>query len=131
MHMGFSPSHQLYKPFDQYISPNSSTVPGTDQPDTVGKFNVGELRSKDSYVMAERQDSSSETGSQQILHLSDYQGPAVVSVPEKTKHPQQFGDANNRYMDDDHFSEMPDSKINMNKVKVLMGRGQEIEDDKK
>ena len=49
--MGCSPSHQLYKPFDQYISPNSSTVPGTDHPATVGKFKVGELRSKDSDVI--------------------------------------------------------------------------------
>ena len=80
--------------------------------------------------MAERKYSSSEPGSHQILHLSDYQVPAVVSVPEKTKHPQQFGDTNNRDMDDDHFSEMPESNINMNKVKVLMGRGEEIEDDK-
>ena len=53
----------------------------------------------------------------------------VVSVPEKTKHLQQFGDATNSDIDDDHFSEMPDSGVIMKKVKVLMGRGQEIEDD--
>ena len=53
----------------------------------------------------------------------------VVSVPEKTKHLQQFGDATNSDIDDDHFSEMPDSEVNMKKVKLLMGRGQEIEDD--
>ena len=33
-------------------------------------------------------------------------------------------------MDDDHFSEIPDSEVNMKKVKVLIGRGQYIEDDK-
>ena len=49
---------------------------GPDQPDTVGKFRVGELRSNDSDVMkmtgkfvAERKYSSSKTGSQKILHL--------------------------------------------------------------
>jgi len=31
--------------------------------------------------------------------------------------------------DDDHFSGMPESETNMKKVKVLMGRGEEIEDD--
>uniref|UniRef100_A0A7S4J5M1 non-specific serine/threonine protein kinase n=1 Tax=Odontella aurita TaxID=265563 RepID=A0A7S4J5M1_9STRA len=31
--------------------------------------------------------------------------------------------------DEDHFGDMPDSEVNMKKVKVLMGRGQEIEDD--
>ena len=79
--------------------------------------------------VAERKYSSSETGSQQIRHLSDSRGPTVVSAPEKTKHPQQFGGENNRDMEDDHFSEMPDSEVNMKKVKLLMGRGQEIEDD--
>ena len=62
-----------------------------------------------------------------IHHLYDSQVHAVVSVPEKTKHPQQFGSENNRYTDDDNFSVMPDSEVNMKKSRVLMG--QEIEDD--
>ena len=41
--------------------------------------------------VAERKDISSETGSQKIHNLSDSQGPAVVSVPERKKHPQKFG----------------------------------------
>ena len=64
-----------------------------------------------------------------IHHFYDSQGHAVVSVPEKTKHPQQVGSENNRDMDDDHFSVMHESEVNMNKFGVLMGQGQEIEDD--
>ena len=64
-----------------------------------------------------------------IYHLYDSQVRAVVSVPEKTKHPQQFGSENNRDTDDNHFSLMPDSELNMNKFRVLMCQGQEIEDD--
>ena len=73
----------------------------------VGKLRVGELRSNDSYVMkmtgkflAERKYSSSETRSQHIRHISDFQAPSVVSVPEKKKHPQQFRVENSRYMDE-------------------------------
>ena len=64
-----------------------------------------------------------------ICHLYDYQDHAVVSIPEKTKHPQQFGGENNRDTDDYHFSVMPDSELNMKKYRVLMGQGQEVEDD--
>ena len=64
-----------------------------------------------------------------IRHLSDSHGHAVVSVPEKTKHPHQFDGENNRDTDDDHFSMMPDSEVNMKKVRLLMGQGQEIGDD--
>ena len=64
-----------------------------------------------------------------IRHISDSLGHAVVSVPEKTKHLQQFGGENNRDTDDDHFSVMLESGVNMKKFKVLMGQGQEIEDD--
>ena len=127
--MGCSPYHQLYKPFDPYISPHYSVVQLTNHPDMGGKLRVSELQSKDSDVMkmtgkfvAERKDSSLETGSQKIRHLSDYQGPAVVSVPEKTKHPQKFGGENNRDMDDDKFSGMPDSEVNTRKVKVLIAK---------
>ena len=64
-----------------------------------------------------------------IHHIYDSQVHAVVSVPENIKYPQQFGSENNRYTDDDHFSVMHDSEVNMNKFRVLMGQGQEIEDD--
>ena len=64
-----------------------------------------------------------------IHYIYDYQGHAVVSVPEKPKHPQQFGGENNIYTGDYHFSVMPDSEVNMKKFWVLMGQGQEIEDD--
>ena len=60
------------------------------QSDMVGKLKVGKLRSKYSDVMkmtgkflAEGKDSSSETGSQQIRHLSDSQVPFVVSASKK------------------------------------------------
>ena len=56
-----------------------------------------------------------------ILHLYDSQGRAVVSVLEKSKHPQQFGGENNRDTDDDHFSVMPESEVNMKIFMVLMG----------
>ena len=62
-------------------------------------------------------------------HFYDSQGHAVVSVSEKTKHPQQVDSENNIDIDDDHFSVMPDSEVNMNKFRVIMGKGQEIEDD--
>ena len=65
-----------------------------------------------------------------IHHISDSQGHVVVSVSEKTKHPQQFGGKNNIDTDNDHFSVMPDREINMNKFRLLMGQGQDIEDDK-
>ena len=68
---------------------------------------VGELQSNNCDIMkitgkfvAETKDRSLETGGQQIRLLSDSQGPDVVSVPEKTKHPQQFGGENNRDMDE-------------------------------
>ena len=61
-----------------------------------------------------------------IRHLSDSQGPTVISVPEKIKHPQQFGGENNRDTYDDHFSVMPDSEVNMKKFRVLMVQVQEI-----
>ena len=64
-----------------------------------------------------------------IRHIYDSQGRDVVSVPEKTKHPQKFGGENNRDTDDDHFRVMPDSGVNMKKFRVLMGQGHEIEDD--
>ena len=64
-----------------------------------------------------------------IHHFYYSQGHAVVSVPEKTKRPQQVGSENNRDMDDDHFSVMPDSEVNMKKFRVFMGQGQDIEDD--
>ena len=64
-----------------------------------------------------------------IHHIYDSQGRAVVSIPKKTKHPQQFGSENNRDTDDDHFSVMPESEVNMKKFRVLMGQGKEIEDD--
>ena len=51
----------------------------------------------------------------EIRHLSDSQGPDVVSVPEKTKHHQQFCGENNIDKDDDHFSVMTDSEVNMKK----------------
>ena len=65
-----------------------------------------------------------------IHHIYGSKGHYIVSVPEKTKHPQQFGGESNRYTDDDHFSVMPDSEVNMNKFRVMVGQGQEIEDDK-
>ena len=65
-----------------------------------------------------------------IRHLSDSQGHTIVSEPEKTKHPHQFGGEKHRDMDDDHFSVIPDSEKNMKKFRVIMGQGQEIEDDK-
>ena len=64
-----------------------------------------------------------------IRHLSDSQGHFVVSVPEKTKHPQKFGGGNNIDTYDDHFSVMPDSEVNMKKFGVIMGQGQEIDND--
>ena len=64
-----------------------------------------------------------------MRHLYDSQGHAVVSVQEKSKHPQQFGGENNRDMDDYHFSVMPNSEVDMNKFRVLVSQGQEIEDD--
>ena len=64
-----------------------------------------------------------------IHHLYDSQVRDIVSVPEKTKQPQKFGSENNRYTDDDHFSVIPDSEVNMKKFRVIMGQGQEIEDD--
>ena len=48
---------------------------------------------------------------------------------KKTKHLQQFVGENNRDTDDDNFSVMPESGVNMKKFRVLMGQGQEIEDD--
>ena len=63
-----------------------------------------------------------------IRDIYDYQGHAVISVPEKSKHPQQFCGENNIDTDDDHFSVMPDSEVNMKKFWVLMGQGQEFED---
>ena len=51
----------------------------------------------------------------EIRHLSDSQGPAVVSVPEKTKHTQQLCGENNIDKDDDHFSVMTGSEVNMKK----------------
>ena len=65
-----------------------------------------------------------------IHHFYDSQGHAVVSVPENTKHPQQFGSENNRDTDDDHFIVMPESEVNMKKFKVLVGQGQDIEVEK-
>ena len=97
-HLGCSPYHQLYKPFDPYIITHYSAVQGTYQPDTVGKLRVGEFRSKDSNFMkitvkfvAKRKYSSSGTGSHRIRHIYYSQGPADVYVPKKTKLPQQFG----------------------------------------
>ena len=55
-----------------------------------------------------------------IHHLCDSKGRADVSVPEKKKHPQQVGSENKIDTDDDHFSVMPDSEVNMNKFRVLM-----------
>ena len=64
-----------------------------------------------------------------IHHLYDSKGHAAVSVPENRKHPQQVGSENNRYTDDDHLSLMPYSEVNMNKFRVLVSQGQDIEDD--
>ena len=50
-HLGCSPYHQLYKPFDLYTIPHYSAVQGTYHPYTVGKLRVGELQSKDSDFM--------------------------------------------------------------------------------
>ena len=61
-----------------------------------------------------------------IRHLYGSQVHAVVYVPEKSKHPHQFGGENNRDTDDDHFSVMPDSEVNMKKFRVLMVQVQEI-----
>jgi hypothetical protein len=47
------------------------------------------------------------------------------TVPSQTQPPT----ASVRGTDDDHFSGMPESETNMKKVKVLMGRGEEIEDE--
>ena len=47
------------------------------------------------------------------------------SLPSQTQVPT----ASVRGTDDDHFNGMPESEINMKKVKVLMGRGEEIEDE--
>ena len=47
------------------------------------------------------------------------------SLPTQTQAPT----ATVRGTDDDHFNGMPESEINMKKVKVLMGRGEEIEDE--
>ena len=75
-HLGCSLSHQIYKPFDPYISPHYTIVQGTNQPEAEGKLRVGELRCKDSDVIkitgefvAERRYSSSETGSQNTPSL--------------------------------------------------------------
>ena len=64
-----------------------------------------------------------------IHYIYDSKGRDVVSVPEKTKHPQQVSSENNTDTDDDHFSVMPESEVNMKKFRVLMGQVQEIEDD--
>ena len=64
-----------------------------------------------------------------INHFYYFQGHDVVSVQEKTKHPQQVGSENNRDTDDDHFSVMPDSEVNMKKFRLLVGQGQDMEDD--
>ena len=47
------------------------------------------------------------------------------SLPSQTQAPT----ATVRGTADDHFNGMPESEINMKKVKVLMGRGEEIEDE--
>lgn len=47
------------------------------------------------------------------------------SLPSQTQVPT----ASVRGTDDDHFNGMPESEINMKRVKVLMGRGEEIEDE--
>lgn len=56
--------------------------------------------------------------------------PVVESAKESTAAPAQKMQPNNTLDEDgDRFEEMPESEVNMRKVKVLMGRGQELEED--
>ena len=64
------------------------------------------------------------------LHKQQPQTPGRnIASNQQTRTSSNDSSAVNSVADEDHFNGMPDSEINMRKVKVLMGRDEEIEDN--
>jgi len=67
---------------------------------------------------------------QQSLPISDqHRTTSTEPIPGGRSVQDTVGQNGDAGTDDDHFIGMPESETNMKKVKVLMGRGEEIEDD--